>query len=210
MNINKSLFFICLILLAIAGCAQVKTADGPLPIIGNRYFEAGDTVYHQIPDFEFINQDSQLVTNEAFEGKMYVADFFFISCPTICPIVKKQMLRIYERFESEDRVALFSHSIDTKYDTIPRLKNYSVNLGVSAPKWNFVTGDEEEIYDIADDYFSIAIKDPSAPGGFDHSGRLILVDDKRHVRAFCDGTDEEDVDQFMKDIQKLVEEYDQR
>lgn len=186
--------------------SAISSCDvGPkeLPILGRREVVDGDTLYHEIPDFSFINQDSQMVTNANFEGRAYVVDFFFISCPTICPKVKKQMLRVYEAFEDEDRLALLSHTIDVKYDTIPRLKNYARNLGVAPPKWHFVTGKEEEIYAIADDYFSIAVKDPSAPGGFDHSGRLILVDENRHVRSFCDGTDPESVDQFIEDIALL-------
>lgn len=187
------------------GCQQ---AEEPLPVLGQRDVVNGDTVYHTIPDFEFINQDSQTVTNATFNGRVYVADFFFISCPTICPKVKQQMLRIYERFRDEPRLMLLSHTIDVKHDTVPRLRQYAENLGVSSDRWHFVTGDKRAIYDIADDYFSIAIEDPDAPGGFDHSGRLILVDDQRHVRAFCNGTEAEEVDRFMEDIALLLKEYD--
>lgn len=174
-----------------------------LPILG--FKEEGDD-YHQIPDFDFINQDSQRVTNATFADKAYVADFFFTSCPTICPKVKQQMLRIHERFKEEDQLLLLSHSIDTRYDTVPVLKAYAEKLGVSSEKWHFVTGEHDEIYEIADDYFSIAIVNPDAPGGFDHSGRLILVDQNRHVRAFCDGTDPASVDAFMDDIDQLLKQ----
>jgi len=179
-----------------------------LPILGERDIQNGDTIYHSVPDFSFINQDSQVVNNATFDSKIYVVDFFFISCPTICPKVMKQMLRVYEKFENEDRLMLLSHTIDTKHDTVGRLKMYAQNLGVNTQKWHFVTGDKAEIYDIADDYFSIAKEDPEAPGGFDHSGRLILVDTKRHVRSFCDGTDPASVDKFMDDIKALLAEYD--
>ncbi len=202
-----------LILLLLGGSLLWSCQTGgeePLPILGQREVVDGDTVYHRIPDFEFIDQDSQIVTNATFDGKLYVADFFFISCPTICPKVKQQMLRIYERFQDEPRLRLLSHTIDVKHDTVPRLKQYAENLGVRGDRWHFVTGDKRAIYDIADDYFSIAIEDPDAPGGFDHSGRLILVDDQRHVRAFCNGTEAEEVDRFMQDIELLLQEYDQR
>ena len=202
-NMRFSLLSIFILLITVSACIQPKV-DDTLPILGHRNVVDGDTVYHTIPDFSFINQDSGKVDNASFSGKAYVVDFFFISCPTICPKVKKQMLRLYDEFKEEPNVALLSHTIDTKRDTIARLKNYARNLGVEAPKWHFVTGDESEIYDIADDYFSIAVKDPTAPGGFDHSGRLILVDQNKHVRAFCDGTDAESVDQFMEDIRKFV------
>ena len=178
--------------------------DEPLPIIGHRDVVDGDTVYTKIANFEFINQDSQIVTNETFAGKAYVADFFFISCPTICPKQTKQMLRVHDRFKDNDNLLLLAHSIDTKYDTVPRLKAYAENLGVSSEKWHFITGDQEEIFGIADDYYSIALINPDAPGGYDHSGRLILVDKDRHVRSFCDGTDPEAVDRFMNDVERLL------
>ncbi len=187
------------------GCLQEN--QPPLPIIGNiDITESGDTLYHQVPDFQFVNQDNQPVTNATFANKAYIVDFFFISCPTICPKVKKQMLRVYDRFEKADNLILLSHSIDTKYDTVERLKQYASNLEVKTEKWHFVTGDKDEIYDIADDYFSVAIENPEAPGGFDHSGRLILVDKNRHVRAFCDGTDAADVTEFMEDVALLLAE----
>jgi protein SCO1/2 len=181
-----------------------------LPILGNRDVENGDTIYHTIPDFQFVDQDSNYITNGSLSGKAYVADFFFISCPTICPKVKKQMLRIYDRFEQEDRLMYLSHSIDPKRDTVGALKTYAENLGVDHNKWKFVTGKKSEIYEIADDYFSIAIEDPDAPGGFDHSGRLILVDGQGHVRSFCNGTEPEKVDQFMNDIDVLLAEMNQQ
>lgn len=179
----------------------------PLPLLGKHQIdkETGDTTYHQIPDFEFINQDSMVVNNETFKDKIYVADFFFTSCPTICPKTAQQMLRLYERYKDEDRVVLLAHSIDTKRDTVGRLKEYANGLEVSAPKWHFVTGEKADIYNIADDYMSIAIEDPDAPGGFDHSGWFILVDKDRHIRSFCNGTDPESVDDFMEDIDWLLD-----
>lgn len=196
-----------LIALFTIGCTQDNRP--PLPIIGNiDITKSGDTLYHKVPDFQFINQDNQPVTNATFANKAYVVDFFFIACPTICPKVKKQMLRVYDRFEQTDNLALLSHSIDTKYDTVERLKKYAANMEVTTEKWHFVTGDKDAIYDIADDYFSVAIENPEAPGGFDHSGRLILVDANRHVRAFCDGTDAADVTEFMEDVALLLAEMD--
>ena len=167
---------------------------------------SGDTAFHRIRDFSFVNQDSTLITNATFEGKIYVMKEFFTSCPTICPKTAQQMLRLYEHYENEDRFSLLAHSIDVKRDSVGRLKEYADRLGVSAPKWHFVTGDKDEIYDIASDYMSIAKEDPDAPGGFDHSGWFILVDENRHIRSFCNGTDEEAVTKFMKDIDQLLKE----
>lgn len=177
-----------------------------LPVIGNKEVIDGDTIYHTIPDFSFIDQDSNFVDNETFADKAYVVDFFFISCPTICPKTTKQMLRIYDKFQNEDRLKLLAHTVDPKRDSVAALHRYARNLNVSSDKWHFVTGEKFDIYEIADDYFSIAKEDPDAPGGFDHSGRFILVDKNRMVRSFCDGTDPGDVDRFMEDIQILLDE----
>lgn len=195
-------FGVAAVALVLTAC--LKPEKSSLPILGNRDVVNGDTVYPTVRDFAFLNQDSQVVNNATFEGKAYVVDFFFVSCPTICPKTTKQMLRLYEKYQQDDRLMLVAHTVDPKHDTIPRLKKHAEKLGVKSPKWNFVTGSEEEIYGIAADYFSVAKKDDTAPGGFDHSGRLILVDKNRHVRAFCDGTDPKDVDRFMEDIDLLL------
>lgn len=191
---------------AFAGCIG-ESKPRILPILGNRDVSpAGDTIYKKVPDFQFIDQDSQVVNNATFGGKAYVVDFFFIHCPTICPKVKANGLRVYEKFKNDDRVLLLSHSIDIKHDTVAALKHHAQKLGIETKKWRLVTGDHDAIYKIAEDYFSVAKEDPTSPGGFDHSGRLILVDKNRHVRAFCDGTNAEEVDRFMKDISLLLEE----
>lgn len=200
-----SKLYILLSVIVLSSCANPVDND-VLPILGNRDVVDGDTVYHTIPDFSFLNQDGQVVNNATFEGKAYVVDFFFISCPTICPKVTKQMKRIHDQFAEEDRLLLLAHTIDPVRDTVGRLKSYAENLGVGSSKWHFVTGDKDALYAIADDYFSIAIENPDAPGGFDHSGRIILVDPQRRVRSFCDGTDPESVDKFMKDIEVLLAE----
>lgn len=202
----KNIFFILLIASGLSACLQ----SGParvLPILGERDISpAGDTIYRSVPDFSFVDQDSQVVTNATFAGKIYVVDFFFIHCPTICPKVKKNGLRLYEKYKNDERVLLLSHSIDIRHDTVAALKRHAQKLGIDSKKWHLVTGGHDAIYGIADDYFSVATEDPSVPGGFDHSGRMILVDKNRHVRSFCDGTDAQDVDRFMKDIDLLLEE----
>ncbi|MEM6320719.1 MAG: SCO family protein [Bacteroidota bacterium] len=197
------IFLFSLVLVLIGACGETNKT---LPILGNKEEVNGQMVYHEIPDFSFINQDSMPVTIANFAGKAYVSDHFFISCPTICPKLTKSMLRIHDTFKEESNLLLISHSIDTKYDTIPRLKKYANSLGVSSDKWHFVTGEKETIFDIAESYFNIALDDADAPGGYNHSGRLILVDDQRRVRAFCDGTDAKAVDKFMEDIKLLLVE----
>jgi protein SCO1 len=201
-------FYLILFSIFIISCETNNKVDERLPIIGERQGMtlSGDTIYSTIANFEFTNQNNEKVNNATFENKIYVVDFFFTHCPTICPKVTAQMLRVHDRFKDSSGIVLLSHTIDPVNDTIGRLKEYSMKLGVNAPKWHFVTSEQDSIYAIADDYFSIAKVSPNSPGGFDHSGRLILVDKKRRVRAFCDGTDATDVDRFMKDVEMLLKE----
>ncbi len=207
-NMTRLILLLTPLSILMTFCGSDAGKNAQLPIIGERLgIDAkGDTIYPTIPDFSFVNQDSAAVTNADFAEKIYVVDFFFTHCPTICPKVTAQMLRVHDRFKDSTGVSFLSHSIDAKNDTVGRLREYAAKLGVKAPKWHFITGDEDKIYGIADDYFSIAKKDPTSPGGFDHSGRLILVDKKRRVRSFCDGTIPEEVDRFMLDIVKLLQE----
>jgi protein SCO1 len=208
MQSMKNLHFYAVIItlsLGISFFTSCKT-DKKLPIFGERDFKNGDTIFQTIPDFSFINQDSQTVTQADYAGKIYVADFFFTHCPTICPKVKKNMLRVLEKYKDNPKVVLLSHTIDPKHDTVGRLKEYANRLNISAPKWNLVTGIKKEIYDIAFYYASVAKEDAEAPGGFDHSGYILLVDSKRRVRAAADGTIDEAVTKFLEDIDVLIKE----
>ncbi|SNT16396.1 protein SCO1/2 [Ekhidna lutea] len=200
----KKLLVPIILLLA---CEQQSSSE-ELPYLGNTIYEEHDTIYHKIQDFQLVDQDSSIVTNETFADQVYVADFFFTSCPTICPMMKAQMLRVYEKFEANPEVAILSHTIDPTYDTVALLKDYAERLGVSSDKWKFVTGGQDYIYDLAEkSYISLADEDSNAPGGFVHSGAFLLVDKNRHVRGFYDGTVPEQVDVLMNDINRLLKEY---
>lgn len=198
---NK-LYFLVFSLLLLNACAD----DKPLPVLGEEKTIDGEKVKHFIPDFEFVNQDSMTISNADLEGA-YVADFFFTSCPSICPKVTSEMLRIHDEFLN-DPVQLVSYTMDPVRDTPEKLKDYAGRLEVEAPKWHFLTGDKKKLHDISTDYFNIVIEDDEAPGGFNHTGKIILVDKNRHIRSFCEGTDSEDVTRFMKDIRKLLNEDD--
>lgn len=211
---NRNLLPVLLLVILFA-CGEVKQKY-ELPIIGrSEIFESEvdgktvyDTVYHTIADFQFVNQDSALVTNATFEDKVYVTDFFFTSCPTICPIMKQQMLRIYAAYEDNPQVALLSHTIDPKYDTVALLRDFADRLGVSSDKWYFVTGEQDEIYEIGEkSYLSVMAEEEGAPGGYIHSGAIILVDKDRRIRSVMDGTVPEQVDVMISDIQRLLNEY---
>lgn len=166
-----------------------------------------DTLYHQIPAFRFLNQDSVWVSEKDLEGKIYVADFFFTSCPTICPKMKTQLLRIYERYLNNEEVRIVSHSIDPTFDTPSVLHSYAERLQVKAPKWTMLTGDKAKIYQLGQkSYMVTAQEDKNEAGGFVHSGAFILVDKQRHVRGIYDGTKEEEVNHLIEDLEILLNE----
>lgn len=189
----------------LASCIQQKEAK--LPIFGEKEITATDTSYHTIGDFRLINQDSTIVTNETLDGKIYVADFFFTSCRTICPVMKTQMMRVYEAVENDPDVAIVSHTIDPEYDTVGLLHDYADRLGVKSSKWHFLTGDKDSIYYLAQtSYFVTAMEDDVEPDGFIHSGAFLLIDKKGRIRGKYDGTKSEEVDKLIKDIEILQEE----
>lgn len=199
-------YLLVTLLAALAFSCALPEGPKNLPMLGFHDVDpaTGDTIYHTIPDFSFLSQDSVVINNATFAGKAYVADFFFTSCPTICPKVKKQMMRLYDKYRNDDRLMLLSHTIDPKRDTVGKLHDFAGRMGVTSDKWLFVTGDKDKIYEIADDYMSIAKENPEAPGGFDHSGWLLLIDKDRHIRAYCNGTEEAAVTKFMEDIDWLL------
>src|SRR5690606_36224138 len=141
-------FITAVFLLILVACSTQKREER-LPILGERIVEGSDTIYHTIADFQFVDQDSNIVTQETFKDKIYVADFFFTSCRTICPIMKTQMLRVYDSIKSDPEVLLLSHTIDPEYDTVGLLHDYANRLGVSSDKWHFVTGKQDDIFNIA-------------------------------------------------------------
>lgn len=185
--------FILILLVVLQGCNQ--STREPLPIIASL----------EIP-YTFTDQQNMPVTQRMFEGKIYVADFFFTSCPTICPIMKSQMLRVHEKFRDDERILLLSHSIDPEHDTVEVLKDFGARLGIKAERWHLVTGDKEEIYDTAYRYGLAAMEDKNAPGGFIHSGSFTLVDRQGRIRGYYKGTEEEAVDRLMDDIGRLLDE----
>lgn len=163
-----------------------------------------DTLEHTIPDFTFVNQDSTVITEVTIEGKVYLADMFFTSCPTICPKVKKNMKTVYNQFKTNPDFAILSHSIDAKYDTVGRLAWYAEKLDIDSKNWHLLTGDKEAIFDIAKEYYIAALVAEDAPGGFDHSGAVALVDRKRRIRGLYDGTDPQKMEELAEDLAYLL------
>ena len=210
MRFTKLVLVFAVILGVISACSSGSgSGDSPLelPILGERYVDDNqDTVYHRIAEFSFINQVGDTITNADVEGKIYVADFFFTTCPTICPIMKKEMLRVYEQFKDNPDFKILSHSIDPTHDTQEVLKDYAEKLGVEdAQTWNFLTGDQEKIFEIGQtSYLTTAMADQMEPGGFLHSGAFLLVDGQGRIRGVYDGTKSDQVDRLLNDIPKLL------
>ncbi len=201
---NKIRFAAISISLLVAACTQPVEE---LPILGQRTVSGTDTIYHTIAPFQFVDQDSTLVTNATFKDKIYVADFFFTSCRTICPIMKTQMLRVYEATREMPDVLLLSHSIDPEFDTVALLHDFAARLDVTSNRWHFVTGVKDSIYKIAQtSYYATALEDKTEPDGFIHSGAFLLIDKKSRIRGKYDGTKEEDVNRLIADIKRLRQE----
>lgn len=200
---------VCILLagiLILISCEEASETT-ELPIMGMKELGAdGDTIYHAIPTFALLDQDSTLITEQVVKDKIYVADFFFTSCPTICPKMSQQMLRLHDSLLMEDRVILLSHTIDPAYDSVAVLKTYAEALGVETHKWHMLTGDKEAIYNLGDEYMVPVAEDPDAPGGYLHSGAFILLDKSRRVRGYYDGTIPQEVDELLQDIQFLLKE----
>ena len=202
MSFCNSLFAFCFLLSA----CQSKTER--LPIFGERTANGTDTIYHTIAPFRFIDQDSVPVTNGTFAGKIYVADFFFTTCRTICPIMKTQLVRVYEATREMPDVLILSHTIDPEYDTVALLHDFARRLGVESKRWHFVTGVRDSIYKIAQtSYFATAMLDRTEPDGFIHSGAFLLIDKEKRIRGKYDGTKEDDVNRLIRDIGELRKEY---
>lgn len=189
-------------------------SDKKLPIIGERETQERildgktiiDTIYPKIPAFSFLNQDSVTISEKTFANKIYVANFFFTHCPSICPTMQRNLLKVYEKYKGDKRIAFLSHSIDFKYDSPSVLKSYADKLGVDNDQWQFVTGSKKDIYGIANNYLVYTKEDASVPGGYDHQGYLVLIDQQKHIRGAYDGTNDEQVAQLFTDLEILFNE----
>ncbi len=163
--------------------------------------------YHTIADFSLINQNGETITQEDYSDKIYIADFFFTTCPTICPVMTKNMVAIQNQLKNDD-VMLLSHSVTPEIDSVTQLKKYAVEKGVDDTKWNLVTGDKKQIYELARKSY-MAVKTDGDGGPYDmiHTENFVLVDKKRQVRGYYDGTKTEDIDQLMEDLKLLKASY---
>ncbi len=164
--------------------------------------------YHKIANFSFTNQNGKTITQNDYTDKIYVADFFFTTCQTICPIMTNNMAEIQKEILDDGDVMLLSHSVTPEIDSVAQLKRYAIKKGVNDKKWNLVTGDKKEIYKLARKSY-LAVKDNGDGGPFDmvHTENFMLIDKKRQIRGFYDGTNSEDINRLLDDIFILKEEY---
>lgn len=163
--------------------------------------------YHKISDFKLVNQNGDTITQDFYNDKIYVADFFFTTCQTICPIMTGHMLKIQEQVKNDREVLLLSHSVIPKADSVPQLKKYALENGIIDEKWNLVTGDKKQIYDLARKSY-LAAKSEGDAGPFDmiHTENFVLIDQEKRIRGFYDGTDPQAIEDLMHDISILKKE----
>ena len=163
--------------------------------------------YHTIKDFKLVNQNGDTITQDDYKDKIYVADFFFTTCQTICPIMTDHMLKIQEHTKDDPNVLLLSHSVIPVADSVPQLKKYALEKGVNDKKWNLVTGDKKQIYDLARKSY-LAAKTQGDAGPFDmiHTENFVLVDKEKRIRGFYDGTNPDAIEDLMHDIEILEKE----
>jgi protein SCO1 len=174
-----------------------------------RALKVNDTTYHSIPPFFFIDQNNEKVTEKEVEGKIYVTDFFFTTCKSICPIMSNELERVYKLFHDRNDFLILSHTVDPETDSVAQLKDYSNMHNVKDRKWRFVTGEKKHLYELArKGYLLNAEEGNGGEEDFIHTQNFALIDKERHIRGFYDGTDSIEVNRLITDIKVLLDEYD--
>ena len=218
---NKTLLYsiigVALVLaIAVPVAYSILGADPPLPVynpadINPKLVDEslhGKTHSHRVGGFSLTNQAGQNVTHADYEGKIYVADFFFATCEGICPKMSAQMDRMNQVFAEDAEVMFLSHSVMPETDSVPLLAEYAHTYGATAGKWNLTTGSKKHIYELArKHYFAVTTEGDGGEGDFIHTENFVLVDKEKRLRGFYDGTSSEEVNRCIEDIRKLKEEY---
>jgi len=223
---RQTILFVVLLPILLFGIFYLYTkrarADVSTMIYPNKMFALGidtvktgnyvsvDSFYHEVPDFTFTNQYGQSISKEDLVNKVLVVDFFFTSCPTICPKMSTQLARVQNTFLRDDQVVFLSFTIDPKRDSVAVLKAYGEEYGAVPGKWHFLTGDKDAIYKLAGDGFKLSARSEGGEAshdGFVHSERLVVVDPDWNIRGFYNGTDIKDVNFMMGDISLILKEY---
>ncbi len=186
-----------------------KTPLRILPHFGEKKYgkSPSDTVYHRVADFEFINQNGDTINQESVKGKIYVADYFFVTCQSICPIMSKQMQRLAEHFRGRTNILFLSHTVNPEEDSVTVLHQYALKHRANAQQWLFLTGDKKKLYEMArKSYLLDAEEGNGGTEDFIHTQNFALIDTHRCIRGYYNGTDSTDVNRLITDIELLVEE----
>ncbi|MCC6182307.1 MAG: SCO family protein [Bacteroidia bacterium] len=204
-------FVTLFVLTLLASCANsTKQKQALLPILGEKKLggtSGKDTLYHTIQTFTFVNQYHDTITENTIANKIYVADFFFATCQSICPKMSSQMSIVQSVFKDDRDVLLLSHTVNPMHDTVEVLNAYAQSYGAIKNKWHFLTGAKKQIYDIAyKDYLVNALEDDGSEEGFLHSELFILIDKQKRIRGIYDGTDSVAVSKLIADIKLLKQE----
>ena len=164
--------------------------------------------YHTIADFSLTNQNGETITQDYYKDKIYVADFFFTTCPTICPLMTENMAFLQSRIADDEDVLLLSHSVTPDIDSVAQLKKYALEKGVIDKKWNLVTGNKKHIYELARKSY-LAVKEDGDGGPFDmiHTENFVLIDKERRIRGTYDGTNKEEMEKLLQDLEVLKLSY---
>jgi protein SCO1/2 len=192
--------------LTIMSCAEKKPAL-LLPVYGEKKVDGNrDTIYHTIEPFSFVNQYGEKVTEQTVKNHIYVANFFFATCQSICPEMSTNLTTVQKEFE-QDSILILSHSVNPMHDTVEVLAGYAATYGAKKNKWHLLTGDKKAIYSLAkNSYLVSALEDDGTPEGFLHSELLLLVDTHGRIRGMFDGTDKVEVNKLIEAIKTLKKE----
>ncbi len=204
------LVFVLLLIpiLWIALLKQGQIVSQQLPVYGERNYssEIGDTVFHTISDFSFVNQDSAIINQDSLKGKIFVANFFFTTCPDICPSMMKNVQFVYNKYNEAPDIRFISHTVDPKQDSVPALKKYADNLGAQSNRWYLVTGSKAALYFAAEHDYLLAAVETRLEDAFIHSEKLVLIDHKGRIRGFYNGLEFREMRKLVDDIKALVVE----
>jgi protein SCO1/2 len=217
---TKIIILTGLVIIAISACNNTKqntSRVAVLPFYNDPSFtphwfsKNSDSLkqFHTIPDFKLINQDGDTITQQTFKNKIYVTDFFFTSCPGICPKMTNNMKVIQDAFKDDDQVCLLSHSVTPVKDSVAILKEYAVSKGVISGKWHLVTGSKNQIYNLGRNAYFVEenLGEEKTLDDFLHTENFVLIDSNKHIRGIYNGLNLTSVNQLIADIKTLEKEY---
>jgi protein SCO1/2 len=204
---NKIINFIFGSVLLFSCQTELEQKKFLLPIYGEKHLSNTDTIYHAVGNFTLTNQFGEPVSEQTVKNKIYVADFFFATCQSICPQMSKNMIDVQKAFEKDDDVLILSHTVNPFHDTVEVLNKYGLAYNAKKGKWHFLTGNKKDIYQLAQlDYLVNALEDDGTEEGFIHSEFFLLIDKQSRIRGVYDGTDKVQVNKLIGDIKLLKTE----